>query len=1276
MEDANANADHVLSFARSYQIEALEQAIKQNTVVFLETGSGKTLIAIMLLRSYAHSLRIPSPYKAIFLVPTVVLVSQQADVVEMHTDLKVAKYWGEMGVDYWDASTWKQELEKNEVLVMTPMILLNALRHSFITLEMIKVLIFDECHNAKKNHPYACIMKEFYHPQSHKSELPRIFGMTASPIKVKGTNTTSVYWKEIQLLENLMSSKHISSINEDALKEAAENSAHKKLEKDIEDLRCIIFVERVVTAIALESFLNELVPKYCNWKAKYIAGNHNVLQSQSRNEQKKIVEEFRRGKANIIVATSILEEGLDVQSCNLVIRFDPCSNVCSFIQSRGRARMKNSDFLLMVKSGDASALAQAKTYLASVDIMREESLKHSSIPCKPIEHDLLDQIFYRIESTGAIVNLRSSVGLIYFYCSRLPSDGYFKSVPRCTIDEVSETCTLQFPTSCPLQSVTVRGNSKLLKRLACLEACKKLHQMGALNDNLVPDTVVEEAEVQELENEPYNDEHTIYIPPELVSGALIEHSVLYHCYIIELKAGFVSNVPVNNLILVVNNELDLDTGSTLWDLEVNHGTIGVELKYLQRFRFTRELVHICEVFQVAIFRALLNHSFDILKRTLDQVQINNDHSSFNYLILPSTGPSCNSPEIDWKCVRSVLFQCNGVSSHKCTLPMGSAQVHTKNGSICCCMLESCLVWTPHNGCMYCISGSLNLNSNSFMSLKESETVITYKQYFKRQYGIDLRFENEVLLNASPVFRIQSLLPRCRQERQKDHGYTWELPPELCYVIMSPLSIATVYTYSLVPLIMHRIESLLVGANLKKICADHCMQNVDIPTMKVLEAITTKKCQEAFHLESLETLGDSFLKYAASQHLFKTNQGQHEGLLSLKREKIISNISLCKLGCERMIPGFIRNHKFEAKNWPIPGDQNGSNLLEEEWITPARKMYKRGTQNLKTKKVADVVEALIGAYLSCGGEGAALSFMNWLGIEMDFSYVPYDREFQVDPAVLVNINHFQNLLKYTFRDPSLLVEALTHGSFMMPEISRSYQRLEFLGDSVLDHLITLHLYSKYPGLSPGKLTDMRSASVNNECYAYAAIRAELHKHILHASPKLHGELVTTLTSFQHLLPESTFGWEFDAHFPKVLADIIESLAGAIFVDSGYNKDAVFESMKPLLGQLVTPETLKIHPVQELQLVCQKYHFLMRKPVVCRQENVATSYTLEVEANGIVHSHTCSATDKNLAQKIASRAVLKSLKDSYMLHVYKCSYYIIYMPSYIELATGEPEPDQVG
>ncbi|MFS7938541.1 putative P-loop containing nucleoside triphosphate hydrolase [Helianthus anomalus] len=52
----------------SYQIEALAQAIKENTIVFLGMGSGKTLIAIMLLCHYAYLLKKPSPCIAVFLV--------------------------------------------------------------------------------------------------------------------------------------------------------------------------------------------------------------------------------------------------------------------------------------------------------------------------------------------------------------------------------------------------------------------------------------------------------------------------------------------------------------------------------------------------------------------------------------------------------------------------------------------------------------------------------------------------------------------------------------------------------------------------------------------------------------------------------------------------------------------------------------------------------------------------------------------------------------------------------------------------------------------------------------------------------------------------------------------------------------------------------------------------------------------------------------------------------------------------------------------------------
>lgn len=78
----------------------------------------------------------------------------------------------------------------------------------------------------------------------------------------------------------------------------------------------------------------------------------------------------------------------------------------------------------MFNRGDNLQLSRMKTYLYSGDVMRKESLSHASHPCQPLQFSEFDEIFYRVPSTGAIVTLSSSVSLIYFYCSRLPSDGY------------------------------------------------------------------------------------------------------------------------------------------------------------------------------------------------------------------------------------------------------------------------------------------------------------------------------------------------------------------------------------------------------------------------------------------------------------------------------------------------------------------------------------------------------------------------------------------------------------------------------------------------------------------------------------------------------------------------------------------------------------------------------------------------------------------------------------------------------------------------------------
>ncbi|KEH42074.1 endoribonuclease dicer-like protein [Medicago truncatula] len=1358
-----------LSFARSYQLEALDKAIRENTIVYLETGCGKTLIAIMLLRSYAYHLRKPSPYIAVFLVPKVVLVSQQAKALRNHTDLKVGTYWGEKGVDNWDGAIWKEQMEKHEVLVMTPAILLSCLRHSFIKLKMIKVLIMDECHHAAGRHPYACIMREFYHHQlrSGITELPRIFGMTASPIKSKAANSKLTLSKNIRELMTLMHSKVYTCVSDaviskfiptsttkfqvynenvisyaqfaelanklSSLKQQHElyvtssnfikstvDSAHKRIARiythsifcleelgvwlalkaaeslssieietllwgnsgdqivkdfcssailtlqsyipsdpqwiigdnmnsDMErglltskvcclmdclleyrnftEMRCIVFVERVITAIVLEVLLNNLLPKYNSWTAKFIAGNSSKLQNQSRKNQNQIVEDFRMGLVNVIVATSILEEGLDVQSCNLVIRFDPSPTVCSFVQSRGRARMQNSDYILMVKSGDSVTRSRLEKYLDGVEMMRKESLHHSSLPCESLESDKFNEQTYRVASTGAVVNLSSSITLLYLYCSRLPADGYFKPTPRWD----KQTGTLYLPKSCPLQvqAVNVHGESKYLKNIACLEACKRLHMIGALTDNLVPSIVVEKAEVEDFGNEPYDEDQPSYVPLELVNRMPNNSNTIYYCYLLELKQNFSYDITVQDIFLATRVKLDLETECMQFNMGFDRGSLSVNLKYKGSINLSPDQVLLCKRFQVNVLGILMNHKTDM--ETVSDKFCLEDDLEFDYLLLPSIAIE-ETPSVDWITINSIHPSIVKCLHHE-------ANIWTEKGLVCPCILRNALICTPHNGRTYITTGIMELDGNSPLEVGDGE-VITYKKYFGQKHGIQLRFEHQRLLKARHVFPVKNYCHGYRQAKDRDVSKTFvELPPELCSIIMSPISVRTIYSFSFIPSIMHRLESLLVALNFKKMHLSLCPQN-SIQTFKVLEAMTTKSCKENFHYESLETLGDSFLKYAVSQQLFNMYENHHEGLLSVKREKIICNAALCKLGCSSKLPGFIRNEPFDPKTWIIPGVKSRCFKLEET-VFKGTKIYTRGNRKLKRKIAADVVEALIGAFLSTGGEMAALLFLDWVGIKVNFNITPYERQFDACPDNLINVSFLESLLKHSFRDRSLLVEAMTHGSYMLPDVPRCYQRLEYLGDAVLDYLITTHLYNEHPGMTPGQLTDMRSASVNNDCYAMSAIKVQLHKHVLHASQELHKHIAATLDKFDEQSSSQTFGWESEASFPKVLGDIIESLAGAIFVDSGYNKEVVWQSIRPLLEPLVTPDTLTIHPIRELTELCQKMNYTMEKNL-SRNDGV-TSCRIEVIADGIIHQYEYKgSTDKKTATRLACKRVLNSLQ----------------------------------
>lgn len=174
------------------------------------------------------------------------------------------------------------------------------------------------------------------------------------------------------------------------------------------DLCGIVFVERRVVASVLSSLLNShsaangrlrCIPSVGG--SSFSGRKFAITELLDRRSQKEALPTFRRGQANIIVATSVLEEGIDVQACNVVACFDIPANLKSYIQRRGRARHQHSRYgILLEVNADQSKVARWKELEDELTALcQEESRQADVYRCIEAEDEAMDYIL-RVESTG------------------------------------------------------------------------------------------------------------------------------------------------------------------------------------------------------------------------------------------------------------------------------------------------------------------------------------------------------------------------------------------------------------------------------------------------------------------------------------------------------------------------------------------------------------------------------------------------------------------------------------------------------------------------------------------------------------------------------------------------------------------------------------------------------------------------------------------------------------------------------------------------------------
>ncbi|XP_010535027.1 PREDICTED: ribonuclease 3-like protein 3 [Tarenaya hassleriana] len=188
----------------------------------------------------------------------------------------------------------------------------------------------------------------------------------------------------------------------------------------------------------------------------------------------------------------------------------------------------------------------------------------------------------------------------------------------------------------------------------------------------------------------------------------------------------------------------------------------------------------------------------------------------------------------------------------------------------------------------------------------------------------------------------------------------------------------------------------------------------------------------------------------------------------------------------------------------------------------------------------------------------------------------------DPPL--GIEFVEEILRYEFKDKRLLEEAFTHASY---GDSVSYERLEHVGDSVLNLVITREFFFLYPESPPGLLTRLRAANVDTEKLARVAVKHGLHRCLRHKKPLLEDQI----KEFSIAIEEHPLHSHGLIRVPKVLADIVESTIGALFIDCN-SIDTVWEVFKPLLEPIIYVERLGNHPNTELHEKCQKSSLKLR------------------------------------------------------------------------------------
>ncbi len=224
------------------------------------------------------------------------------------------------------------------------------------------------------------------------------------------------------------------------------------------------------------------------------------------------------------------------------------------------------------------------------------------------------------------------------------------------------------------------------------------------------------------------------------------------------------------------------------------------------------------------------------------------------------------------------------------------------------------------------------------------------------------------------------------------------------------------------------------------------------------------------------------------------------------------------------------------------------------------------------------------------------------------------------ASVSDLAELERRLGHTFGKPELALQALTHRSFGTPH----NERLEFLGDSLLNCSVATLLYERFPKLPEGDLSRLRAALVNQRSLAEVAMELGLGERLRLGE----GELKSG--GFRR---------------PSILADSVEALLGAVFLDAGF--DATRTAVERLLAsrlESAANQPVDKDPKTALQELLQGRGLALPRYAVQKTEGEAHEQTFIVECrvDDLGISATGTGSSRRAAEQAAAESVLAQVE----------------------------------